>query len=94
MAEFYQPGYHGIPNNWGHMEAFLYGRLSEYAPDMYQDSRAQALYDAGFFHTGHHSSHETGLIQQELKDYLWTEYGIEFDAAFDWEDYRAWYRQA
>lgn len=31
---------------------------------------------------------------QDLVDYLWDEYGIDFEDAFDWEDFRSWYDAA
>jgi len=31
---------------------------------------------------------------QQLNDYLWDEYGIDFEAVWDWEDFRAWYENA
>ena len=27
----------------------------------------------------------------DLNDYLWEAYGIDFEALWDWEDFRAWY---
>lgn len=31
---------------------------------------------------------------QDMIDYLWDQYGIDFEDAFDWEDFRAWYDAA
>jgi hypothetical protein len=28
---------------------------------------------------------------QELVDYMWDEYDIDFEDAWDWEDFREWY---
>lgn len=33
-------------------------------------------------------------VLQELNDYLWDEYGIDFEAVWDWEDFREWYDSA
>jgi hypothetical protein len=27
----------------------------------------------------------------ELVEYMWDEYGIDFEDAWDWEDFKAWY---
>jgi hypothetical protein len=37
---------------------------------------------------------ERAELQQELSDYLWEEYGIDFDDVWDWEDFRSWYDAA
>lgn len=31
-------------------------------------------------------------ISEELNDLIWDEYGIYFDAIWDWEDFREWYK--
>lgn len=28
---------------------------------------------------------------QDLVDYMWDEYGIDFEDAYSWEDFREWY---
>jgi hypothetical protein len=30
-------------------------------------------------------------IMEDLADYLWDEYGIDFELIWDWDDFREWY---
>lgn len=51
------------------------------------DARAQELFAQAFF-----DNDETQY--QALVDYLWDTYGLDFEDAFDWEDFRSWYDAA
>lgn len=37
---------------------------------------------------------ERDAAYEALNDYIWSEYGIEFDLVWDWEDFRDWYAAA
>ncbi len=34
------------------------------------------------------------MAMDSLKEYLWDEYGVDFDDVFDWDDYRSHYEAA
>lgn len=51
------------------------------------DDRAQELFHDAFFE-------DNEKAYQDLIDYLWDVYGIDFEDAFDWEDFRSWYDAA
>ncbi len=48
------------------------------------DSHAQDLFTEYMFHDNENA-------YNELVDYLWFEHGIDFELAFDWDDFREWY---
>ncbi len=48
------------------------------------DAYAETLFSEAFFDQNAES-------YQELVDYLWLEYGIDFEEAFEWQDFREWY---
>lgn len=51
------------------------------------DPRAMELFDSAFFNG------DKGAYQ-DLIDYLWDNYEIDFEDVFDWEDFREWYDAA
>jgi hypothetical protein len=59
----------------------LFGRPGEV------DEYAQTLFWEGVVGKDSGSYHE-------LVDYVWEEYGIDFEEAFEWADYRDWYEAA
>lgn len=73
--------YYVEDNPSGDLSDILFGN------DFETDPRAQELFSEAFFH-------ENAEAYQDLVDYLWDEYGIDFEDAFDWEDFRAWYDAA
>lgn len=56
----------------------LFGRADQ------MDQHAQDLFKDAFFE----NSQEAYF---DLVDYMWEEYGIDFEDAFTWEDFRGWY---
>ena len=48
------------------------------------DQHAQDLFMEAFF-----NDNDAAYI--DLVDYMWDEYNIDFEDAFDWEDFRDWY---
>lgn len=55
-----------------------------YGPGYAVDTHARDLFEAAVFD---HSAD----AYQALVDYIWDEYGIDFEDAFSWEDFREWY---
>jgi hypothetical protein len=54
---------------------------------MARDENAQRFYDAAFF-TMAETRAQRELNQQNFVDFVWDEYGIDWDDIFDWESYR------
>jgi hypothetical protein len=48
------------------------------------DSHAQGLFVEAFFN-------DNNQAYIDLVDYMWDTYEIDFEDAFDWEDFREWY---
>ena len=48
------------------------------------DHHAQELFMEAYFQ-------ENDRAYQELVDYMWEEYGIDWEDAFDWQDFREYY---
>jgi hypothetical protein len=48
------------------------------------DAYAQQLFVEAFFD-------QSEQAYEDLIDYMWDEYGIDFEDAFDWADFREWY---
>jgi len=80
-------------NEWGYIEFSLYeGMANDFQP-LYNDTMAQNLFDAALF--DHDISRgDRAAIMDSLRDYMWEEYGIDFDDVFDWEAYREAYDNA
>lgn len=49
-----------------------------------EDTHAQGLFVQAFF-----EDNERAYV--DLVDYMYSEYGIDFEEAFEWEDFRSWY---
>lgn len=71
--------YYGPPDDLP-IEDILFGLHGQYL----QDDRAFNLFDKAFFDKDERA-------YRDLVDYMWDQYGIDFEDAFDWEDFRAWY---
>lgn len=52
--------------------------------DINVDMHAQDLFREAFF-----NDNDAAYI--DLVEYVWDEYSIDFEDAFDWEDFREWY---
>lgn len=48
------------------------------------DAYAQQLFVEAFFD-------QSEQAYEDLISYMWDEYGIDFEEAFDWADFREWY---
>jgi hypothetical protein len=82
-------GFEFLPSGWGYTERALY-------EDAFTDIGArgdtvsQALFDAGFFTFGEEAG-RTQAIREALYDYVFDEYGVNFNEIFDWQAWREQY---
>ena len=60
---------------------------------VYEDQWVQTLYDAALFDHDVASS-DRSIILNQLRDYMWDEYGMDFDNVFDWDGFREAYDNA
>jgi hypothetical protein len=81
MAEYYDDDYSIEDGSNADLNSILFGN------DFETDEHAQVLFSKAFF------DGDEGAYQ-DLVDWLWDEYEIDFEQAFDWEDFRAWYDAA
>jgi len=80
-------------NEWSYIEFGLYDQMASGNMELYNDNFAQNLYDAALF--DHDISRDDrAAIMDTLRDYMWDEYGVDFDDVFDWEAYREAYDNA
>lgn len=83
---WYDSGWDGVDDyfdayaveNQSEVNDILFGDVS------HVDMHAQELFMEAFFN-------DNDSAYQELKDYMWEEYEIDFEDAFDWQDFRDWY---
>lgn len=55
-----------------------------FGPQGVEDQHAQDLFMEAYFENNTRS-------YVDLIDYMWREYGIDFEQSFSWEDFREWY---
>jgi hypothetical protein len=55
------------------------------------DETARALFHEAFFHRDAWDADQLGAIRDSLREYLYAEYDLDFDAVFDWEAWREAY---
>lgn len=80
-------------NEWSYIEFGLYDQMATGNMELYNDNFAQNLYDAALF--DHDISRDDrAAVMDTLRDYMWEEYGVDFDDVFDWEAYREAYDNA
>lgn len=82
-----------VPEDWYDAEEKLFDNLINGDPLIGDDATLQDLFDDALFDPDV-DIYEREVAYIALVDYLWDEYGIDFDYAFDWEDYREWYDNA
>jgi hypothetical protein len=78
-------------DEWSNVELSLYQEAFDSTEDAFNDRTFQFLYDQSLFEWDHYTHDERVATQEAMKDYLFDNYGIDFDAVFDWEAYRANY---
>src|SRR3954447_8376696 len=76
-----------LPASWGAGKAALWTDATKSEPRMARDENAQRFYDAAFF-TMAETREQRELNQQNFVEFIWDEYGIDWDDNFDWESYR------
>lgn len=79
--------------DWDRGEELLWTDLLTGDEWMMGDAYAADLFDKAFFDPST-TKEERESSREALIDYLWNEYEIDFEEAFDWEDYRDWYDSA
>lgn len=76
-----------LPASWGAGKAALWTDATKSEPRMARDENAQRFYDAAFF-TMAETRAEREAMQNNFVEFIWDEYGIDWDDIFDWESYR------
>lgn len=77
-----------VPEDWDDLEFDIYDDLMRGMPiEALNDTELQDLFNEALFSGLPH----LGDKYDELKLYLWDEYGIDFNEDFDWDSYREWY---
>lgn len=84
MADF------DIPEDWDATQRDIFGELLGGEPEIMADGQLQFLFQEAYFDRSLDPA-DRALIQDYLEDYLANEYGIDFNAEFDWDAYREWY---
>lgn len=79
-----------FPEDWEYDERELYKDLIGGEREALEDYELQDLFHDALFDL-EIDRLEREHAYQDLLDYLYDEYGIDFESEFDWEDYREWY---
>jgi hypothetical protein len=87
------PAQFDLPQQWYGIEETLFLDLVFDDPIIANDPYLQELFDTALFDPDVQGSMREDAYQA-MSQYLWDEYGIDFDDVFDWEDYRDWYDAA
>lgn len=82
-----------VPDDWYGAEKDLYDSLVDGDPELGNDHTLQLLFDVALFDSDIRPEEREGAMDV-LIEYLWDEYGLDFDEIFDWEGYRDWYETA
>lgn len=82
-----------IPGWWEPTEAELFNDLLGGEPELFQDPELQDIFHEALFDDDI-DARSRAESYDDLIAYLWDEYGIDFEADFDWESYREWYDAA
>lgn len=77
-------------NDWNYIEISLFDGMASGNAELENDRFVQALYDTALFNHDI-SPADRAAVMDTLKDYMWDEYGLNFDDVFDWDGYRAAY---
>jgi hypothetical protein len=82
--------FYPTPDDWLDVERDLFDDLVDNDSAMGRDHTLQELFDNALFDFELDRG-ERMEARDDLRDYLWEVYGMDFDESFDWEDYRSWY---
>lgn len=82
-----------LPSDWGPNQSALWADATKFDHRIGHDWAAQRYYDAALYTFA--SSHaERAENLENFRQYIRDTYGIEWDAVFDWAEYRRNYDQA
>lgn len=79
-----------FPEEWEFEERELFKDLIGDEREALEDYELQDLFHDALFDQDIDPENRA-YAYDDLIDYLFDEYGIDFEAEFDWEDYRDWY---
>lgn len=79
-----------VPDFMSSRELDIYLSVTEGNPEVFADETLQMLYHEALFDFDISSANRETTYDL-LVDYLWDNYGIDFDEVMDWESYREWY---
>lgn len=79
-----------LPDDWPDIERELYDDIVHGDPIIGEDRGLQMLFDEAMFDM-ELPPWDRDAVYEAMLDYLWDEYGIDFEMDFDWEAYREWY---
>lgn len=79
-----------IPDGWDSKEYELFDDVLGGEQEIMEDRELQFLFHEAYFDRDLFGEYRA-TFQDGLEEYLWEEYGIDFDLDFDWDDYRDWY---
>jgi hypothetical protein len=65
--------------------------MAGYNDELFNDQWVRTLYDISLFDFGNVTREDRALAINALRDYMESEYGMDFDDVFDWEAYREAY---
>lgn len=82
-----------VPGWWDETENNLFDDLLGGESEIMNDPELQDLFHEALFDMDV-DERSRAEAYDELIEYLWDEYGIDFELDFDWEDYREWYDAA
>lgn len=75
-----------LPQEWSETESEIWqNSFGDF--DAFYDPIAQAMYNEAFFNFDAREG-QISAIRDALEEYLAAEYGIDFDAEFDWDAWR------
>jgi hypothetical protein len=80
-------------DDWSEIEFGLFDSMVGHSAEIYGDQWMQTLYDTALFEHDI-SADDRAAVLSALRDYLWDNYGVDFDDVFDWEGYREAYDNA
>jgi hypothetical protein len=72
---------------WSSFEEDAFERIGAENAFVFQDEMLQQAFDIGFFNMDVDKDYREAA-REFVEEWLELEYGIEFDAVFDWDDWR------
>lgn len=78
------------PSDWGINETRLFDDMGYAVPGLENDRMAQALYDTALYNFDINTRDRHAVIEA-LRNYMQSNYGVDFDSVFSWDGYREAY---